>query len=294
VSTFPPEWLPPAAPSPDDDEPPASSTRTDEDGRPSWPLWTAFVALLAGLLCGNVFGLIVYSLSGTTDADDLSVGWTLVANLLFDASLVGSALVFARLGSGRVTAAMLGLRPTRVWFAVKWAAIAGIVYVVLSGLWLGLLNLENESDEITKKLKDDPTVATVAGIALFAVVVAPIVEELFFRGFVFTAMREKLDPIWAAVGTGILFGLVHAFGSPIGFLPPLALLGGLLCIVYWKTGSIYPTIALHCLNNCVALSSALSWSWQIPLLIGGAFAAIAAILALVARVSGRVGALAAR
>ncbi len=285
MSTFPPEWLPPQPPSPGDAAPPPPTG----DERPNWHLWTAFVALLSGLLCGNILGSLVYAISGD-DSDTLPVGWTLVANLLFDGSLVGSAIVFARLGSGRITAAMFGLRPTRIVLALKWAAAAGIVYIVASGLWLSLLNLEDETDEITKKLKDDPAVATVAGIAVFALVIAPIVEELFFRGFVFTAMRDKLDPIWAAIGTGILFGLVHAFGSPIGFLPPLALLGTLLCIVYWKTGSIYPTIALHSLNNCVALASALSWSWQIPLLVAGAYAAIAAILAVVARFSGRVAA----
>jgi membrane protease YdiL (CAAX protease family) len=286
VSTFPPEWLPPAPPSPGDAEPP----RPTGDERPSWPLWSGFVALLSGLLCGNVFGVIVLTIAGADTTDDAGIGWQLVAQLLFDASLVGSAIVFARLGSGRVTAAMLGLRRTRPWLAVKWAAAAGIAYVLVSGLWLGLLHLEDKTDTITKKLQDDPTVPTVAGLAVIAVVVAPIVEELFFRGFVFTAMRDKLDPVWAAIATGILFGLVHAFGSPIGFLPPLALLGTLLCIVYWKTGSIYPTIALHSLNNCVALASALSWSWQVPLLIAGAWGLIAAILALVARFSGRVAA----
>jgi membrane protease YdiL (CAAX protease family) len=288
VSTFPPEWLPPASPSAGAPPPPPPSG----DERPAWPLWTAFVALLSGLLCGTVLGSIVYVLADATgsETDPLPTGWSLLANLLFDGSLVGSAIVFARLGSGRVTPAMFGLRPTRVWFAVKWAAAAGFVYIVLSGLWLGLLNLENETDEITKTLKDDPTVATVAGIAIFAVVVAPIVEELFFRGYVFTAMRDKLAPGWAAIATGLLFGLVHASGSPIGFLPPLALLGTLLCLVYWKTGSIYPTIALHCLNNCVALASALSWSWQLPLLVAGAFAAITAILLAVRRFTGSVAA----
>lgn len=288
MSTFPPEWLPPAPPSPGDAGPPAPSG----DDRPTWPLWTAFVALLSGLLCGTVLGSIVYVLADAagSETDPLPTGWSLLANLLFDGSLVVSAIVFARLGSGRVTAAMFGLRPTHVWLALKWAAAAGFVYIVLSGLWLELLNLQNETDDITKTLKDDPTVVTVAGIALFAVVIAPIVEELFFRGFVFTAMRDKLSPGLAALATGLLFGLVHASGSPIGFLPPLALLGTLLCVVYWKTGSIYPTIALHSLNNCVALSSALSWSWQIPLLVAGALAAIAAILATVARFSGRVGA----
>jgi membrane protease YdiL (CAAX protease family) len=292
VSTFPPEWLPPAAPQPGGDVPPPQSPQGDRE-RPGWPLWTAFIALLSGLLLGNVLGSIVYVIADSTgsDTNNLPVGWTLIANLVFDGSLVASAVVFARLGGpGSAAPRMFGLRSVHVWLALKWATAAAVVYIVLSGLWIGLLHLQNETDSITRTLKENPTTAKVAGIAIFAVVIAPIVEELFFRGFVFTALRDKLAPIWAAIATGILFGLVHAFGSPIGFLPPLALLGTLLCIVYWKTGSIYPAIGLHCLNNCVALASALSWSWQVPLLIAGALSAIAAILALVARVGGRVAA----
>jgi membrane protease YdiL (CAAX protease family) len=279
--------------SPGGDGPPPPPPPPADPQKPSWPLWTAFVALLSGLLCGNVLGAIVYSIAGASgyDTDPLPVGFMLLANLLFDAALVVSAVVFARLG-GRVSPAILGLRPAKAWFAVKWAAAAAITYFVVSALWIGLLHLENETDDITKTLKDDPTAATVAGIALFAVVIAPIVEELFFRGFVFPALREKLNVGWAAIGTGLLFGAVHAFGSPIGFLVPLAVLGTLLCLLYWKTGSIYPCIALHAVNNCIALGSALGWDWQLPLLVAGALAAITAILAPLGRLNRRVGALA--
>lgn len=293
MSTFPPEWLPPEPPSTAVAPPPPTRDPERDPDAASWPLWTAFVALLCGFIGGSVFGAIVYAIAdgaGHHDTDNLPIGYTLVANLLFDASLVGSAVVFARLGGGRITPRVFGLRSTPLWPALKWAAAAGVAYLVLSGIWLQLLNLSSETDDITKKLENDPTAATVAGLAVFALVVAPIAEELFFRGFVFTALRERLNPWWAAIGTGLLFGFVHISGSPIGFLPPLALLGFLLCLVYWKTGSIYPTIALHSLNNSIALASALNWGWQVPLLVVGAWAAIAAILATVASISGRVAA----
>ncbi len=286
-----PTWLPPQpppTPPPPPSEPPAPSA-----AEPSWPLWTAFVALFAGMLVGNVLGSIVYAIASGAgyDTDHLPMGYTLVANLLFDGSLIGAAVVFARLG-GRVTPATFGLRAVRLWTAVKWAAAAYVTYVVIGQLWINLLDLQDETDDITDKLKDDPTAATVAGIAIFAVVIAPIAEEVVFRGFVFPALRSKLNVAWAAIVTGVLFGLVHVFGSPIGFLVPLAVLGTVLCLLYWKTGSLYPCIALHAANNCLALGAALEWDWQIPLLLAGSFAAIAAILAPVARLGRRSTALA--
>jgi membrane protease YdiL (CAAX protease family) len=259
---------------------------------PSWPLWTAFAALVAGWLGGSVIGAVVYLVAGVGgQAGEAPMGYQLLANLGFDVCLVGAAVVFARLG-GRVTPASFGLVRTRFWRAVGWMAGAYVTYLVLSAIWLQAWGVQDEKDDITTKLTNDPTPATVAGLAIFAVVVAPIVEEVFFRGFVFTAMRSKLNVAGAAIVTGVMFGVVHAFGSPLSFLFPLAVLGIVLCLVYWKTGSLLPCIALHALNNCIALSTALGWSWQIPLLALGSLATIAAILAPFMRRGGRMTALA--
>ena len=78
---------------------------------------------------------------------------------------------------------------------------------------------------------------------------APLAEEIFFRGFVFGVLREKLGVAGGALVTGVVFGLVHATGSPIETLGVLVILGVVLCLLYVQTGSILPCIALHALNN---------------------------------------------
>mgnify|MGYP000173810412 CR=1 FL=1 len=53
---------------------------------------------------------------------------------------------------------------------------------------------------------------------------------------------------------GVLFGAVHAGGSDAAFLVPLAVLGVLFCLLYERTGSLYPPIVLHAINNSIAFT----------------------------------------
>jgi membrane protease YdiL (CAAX protease family) len=264
---------------PDDpDEPFEAPPQPAATGTP-WPLWTGIVAVITALVVGNVLGGIVIAIAGASgvNTDDLPVAWSMIANAVFQFSLLGTALFFARTYGG-LSADRLGWRTARLWPTVGWALLALVAYYVFQAVWISALNLQNETDDITNKLQDHPTTATVALIAVFAVVVAPIVEETFFRGYVFTALRTSLPMGWAAVITGVIFGAVHGFGSPIGFLPPLAVLGTVLCLVYWKTTSLLPCIALHLTNNAIALTVALDWTWQGVVLWAGAMLAAAGLV----------------
>jgi membrane protease YdiL (CAAX protease family) len=104
------------------------------------------------------------------------------------------------------------------------------------------------------------TAALVAATA-FVCVIAPICEEFFFRGFFFGVLRRwritvagrQVGPWVAAVITGILFGLAHTGSASSQYLVPLGFLGFVLCLVRWRSGSLYPCMVLHSANNCLAL-----------------------------------------
>ena len=96
----------------------------------------------------------------------------------------------------------------------------------------------------------------------------------------------------AALLTGITFGAIHVGSAPVGYLVPLAALGVLLCLLYVRTGSLYPCIALHCLNNSIAFGVSQHWGWEIPVLLAGSLATIALILGAVQLRFGRDRALA--
>ena len=108
--------------------------------------------------------------------------------------------------------------------------------------------------------------------AALTCVVAPICEEFLFRGYIFTALRSWRGTWPAAVITGLVFGAVHAGSAPALDLVPLAGLGFGLCLLYRYSGSLYPCIAAHSLNNSLAFAALEGWGWQAPVLMIAALA----------------------
>jgi membrane protease YdiL (CAAX protease family) len=85
---------------------------------------------------------------------------------------------------------------------------------------------------------------------LVTAVLAPLCEEVFFRGMLYRYLRARW-PVWAAVlGSAVLFGMAHFSGlDGLPLLPVFGFMGVVLAIVYEWTGSLGNTILLHALNN---------------------------------------------
>jgi membrane protease YdiL (CAAX protease family) len=80
------------------------------------------------------------------------------------------------------------------------------------------------------------------GLIVLAVLIAPVVEEVIFRGFVFNALLRYLNVGLAAVLSGIVFGIAH-FDSTALF--PLACGGIVLAVVYYRSGSLTASMLTH-------------------------------------------------
>jgi membrane protease YdiL (CAAX protease family) len=90
----------------------------------------------------------------------------------------------------------------------------------------------------------------IATVAITAVIVAPLAEEVFFRGFLFAGISKRWGYSWGVIVSGALFSVAHA-GS--GGLVPIFILGMLLAWLYIKTGSLWPCIFAHFAYNSLAL-----------------------------------------
>jgi len=172
---------------------------------------------------------------------------------LLAATLIGVALWFAgALRSPRLALTGLGLRGF-AGSALGLAAVGYIAYIVFAAIYGAIV--QPEQDDLTRELGLDDGGFGVIAAGVLIIAVAPVAEEVFFRGFMYGGLRSRL-PVWAAalISSGI-FGLLH-YTDPdsIAVVPQLALLGVLLAWLYERTGSLWPPIILHVLNNAIAFA----------------------------------------
>ena len=254
-------------------------------GRAGWPPWLAALAFVAGFGITIVAGLFVFvaatAVGVSEDAPGIGIGLTLAQNV----ALVGAAFFFASMGRGRAAAADFGLRRPRFWASVGLLVAVWIGFLLLSAAWATAFSLD-EPQELPDELGANGPLLNALAVVVLVTVIAPLGEELFFRGFFFGAVRNWKGPWPAALITGIVFGGIHAGSSPVGYLVPLMILGAALCLLYEWTGSLYPPIALHALNNSIALGANLDWDWQIPAMMVGSTAAALLCAWLLARAVG--------
>jgi uncharacterized protein len=246
--------------------------------QPRWPWWLPLLALL-GTFAVATFALIIgIAVTGETKPGP---GVNIAATFVQDISLVVCAILFAYL-TKKPSPWQFGLRKTKFWPAVGWLAVAWLGFFVFSAVWSAFMHAVGVklNDDLPQQLGADKSTVALVFVAILVCVVAPMAEEFFFRGFFFTAIRSSLGLWPAAIITGLVFGLIH---FKLEFLAPLAVLGFALCLLYAKTGSLLPCIALHCLNNSLAFGVTQGWTWQIPLVMVGSLLVIAAVLTPIVR-----------
>jgi ABC-2 type transport system permease protein/sodium transport system permease protein len=93
-------------------------------------------------------------------------------------------------------------------------------------------------------------------VLLAIAVIPPLAEELFFRGYLFRALLERWGASATIVATAVAFGAFHAFGVSgvtLERLLPSLLMGLVLGMLAWQSGSVWPGVVLHALNNSLLL-----------------------------------------
>jgi uncharacterized protein len=258
------------------------------DSLPRWPLWAPFAAMLATLIVAVVgVGIIalVVELAGVDTAGDTPPGVTIGGTYVQDLALIGSALLLARLLDPPATPGKFGLRFTPWQPAAGWTLVAWFGFFVFAYIWGVALGID-EQDDLPEDLGVDGSTAALVAVALLVCVLAPVAEELFFRGFCFTALRRRLGTFPAAALTGIIFGAIHLGGTDIEFIVPLMVFGFFLCLLYVWTDSLLPCIVLHALNNALALGVSQDWGPATVLAMAAAGVLSALVVLPFARRSG--------
>lgn len=190
---------------------------------PSWGPLRALGALLgAFLLAGGITGL-------------LGLGPALSA-LLLGSAFIGVSLLLAR---GNLLE--LGFRKPQGWI---WPTIfAGGLWILLSGVYAAFDPQTNQGP-LLRELGSLP-------VQIFLVVLlAPLAEEILFRGVLFAGFLQRMPLLPAALLSALLFALPH-LPSGVMILPLVFVAGFILALLFWKTESLWPPILLHAANNAL-------------------------------------------
>src|SRR6185295_11914122 len=179
-----------------------------------------------------------------------SIPGFLTAALSVDVVLLGiTYLRFIR--PGVLTASTLGVNRPDLVRLVGIGLLLGLGVLVSSALIQSTLQFAGVRQTQMLGLqcvREFPLVGFLA-VVLAGGVLAPIAEELYFRGFVFRSYLQARGPLVAYGGTSLLFATLHL---NLPALLPILVLSLLLCLAYRRTGSIIPSIVGHALNNTAA------------------------------------------
>jgi uncharacterized protein len=222
-----------------------------------WGIGDAVLAFVIGLVVSSAVGLSI------ADPNRLTEPGTLLALICSQnfAIIAWLALVARRKGMGSLRSdfGLVLRRSPAAWFSdIPWF-FAGIGLQLASLLPIGLLNelYGHTAKQDVVKTADRASGWQVPLLALAIVLLAPLTEELLFRGTLLRSLLRKITPDAAVFVTAAIFGLVHLLGDPsVGTLialPAIILLGVVSGAQAVKTGTLSRSILLHMGFNALSV-----------------------------------------
>ena len=214
-------------------------------------LRTVFFVVMASILSALLVGWVIMGIG-------LSITGTPSKNFTFLSVIIGQSFMLVPL------LCFLKLRNQSIFSGLRIKPISKNTLFSSICLAIGLTVLSDELDRIIQIVISQPDYIQDLNIALkpestlgfillfFAIVIiAPVGEELLFRGF----LQQFLEFHWkdttrAILVTSLFFAIIHLNSY---WLIQIYILGIFLGYLCWRTGSVIPSLILHAFNNCTAL-----------------------------------------
>jgi hypothetical protein len=236
---------------------PVAPARTGPGGLPAvtFRWWEAILAFILGnLLLG---GLAYAAIAGTSDGGGRVVLGAIALDLVFLGSLV---LWLSKAHPGSWTA--IGIRAT--WRALATGAGAGVLlygvvaFAVGSAVIWILERLSSAPVEAPAQVPDDLSAAGSVGAIVLAVILAPMTEEVFFRGILYRSVRDRAGVVVGVAVSSLLFGAVHlvpADGASVWVLPlVMTVTGAALALLYERSANLVVPVAAHVAFNAIGIT----------------------------------------
>lgn len=226
-------------------------------------VWTVFLAfatmLTVGLIATGIYLVVAAIVTGGVSGDPRAITQRAIAN----PNIIIPSFAIMGITALIVTAICCGLSPERVWDRLSLRSnrfgargyVAAIAMVYGTSMAAGqLIQPFTDTKSPTLKLIDGHLRSANSFMFALAVAIiaglAPVAEEVFFRGYVQTRLRRRWGSAWAIGITALAFGAFHL--DPIQS-PVAMVIGVALGYVADRSGSIRPAIVCHILNNMLAV-----------------------------------------
>lgn len=232
-----------------------------ESARPAWGVSSTLyrpLDLLGAAFVFAVFGVLVVASLRAGDAGTAALNAeTLVINIGFQFFMAGVVTMVVLPRCGLV--AWLGLR-WRSWPLVFLLAPGAVLlmWLITGGLhlagyvkWMESLGVDTTQDAV-RLLRETQDPRVLGLMAFAAVVAAPLCEEVVFRGYLYPVLKKFSGPAVATFSSALIFAAAH---GNLTALLPLLLFGGLLVLLYEKSGSLWAPVAAHFCFNAVTVAA---------------------------------------
>jgi uncharacterized protein len=223
---------------------------------PRWKVSDVFRAVIIFVFAGYVFAFIQGMLSGKVPIL-MDLNFRMVSDTAF-MNIAGITVifyfVFRKYGHGASAIGLSAVSPLKVVLT----ALAGYVAIVpvltliilLTFVFIRAVGYDPPVQPIVEVFIEEKKASVIWMSVVFAAIFGPVAEEIFFRGFMYPAVKKKWGVAAALIATSAIFSLLHAHAA--GFLPIMAL-GVFLAYLYERTGSLFVPMAVHMIHNMCML-----------------------------------------
>ena len=215
--------------------------------------WAFLMALWVGVVLIGVQYALAYLISAMHLQVSEIVLHTIFSALVYVVALLVIIFVPWKLLKMKTTREELGMRGLPTWTDILLAPIAFIVFLIASGFIMAVMQAIMPSIDWTQEqdVGFNNIISNLDFVLTFLslVVIAPIAEEIIFRGWLYGKMRRKMSAVPAILIVSLLFGLVHGQWNVgvVVFTMSIA-----MCLIRELTGTIWGGILVHMIKNGLA------------------------------------------
>lgn len=204
-----------------------------------------FLLLLFGIFFVLIVSSVVIQLTGANETAVFVAQvlfYVLLYYFFYSKGLTEREKKLMFMGSGKLTSVLLAITPL---FAGRFFSM--LYALLLENILPSAYKSYLKSSELIEQQMGSIGVFQMMLLFLAIVILAPIVEEIVFRGIFFNLLAKKRSTLFAMIVSSLVFGLLHA-----ETMIPVTLIGFILCFIYHRTGNLLLAMAAHMFNNLAA------------------------------------------